>query len=133
NQLPSAHRMKGRLDVPAFQKAFQHIVDRQASMRTIIEPTEDGAQQRVLDRWTVEWTPVEDLRHVPQAQRDQALLDRIIELRSVPLDFGTRPSFMIQLFQLADDEFAMLFMVHHLVWDGASFGIFQSELVETYE
>jgi len=132
NQLPSGHRLRGPLDVPAFQRAFQQVVARQSALRTVIERTPDGPRQRVQDHVEPAWAPVEDMRALPPADRDAAVRERIAALTRLPMDLERGPLFHVHLFQTADDEHVLFFMVHHLVWDGASFDVLYQDLSALY-
>jgi amino acid adenylation domain-containing protein len=132
NQLPSGHRLSGPLDVAAFQRAFQQVVDRQSALRTVIERTPEGPRQRVLDTVTPAWPPVEDMRALPAAERDAAVRERIRGLTLVPMDLERGPLFHVHLFQTGDLEHVLFFMVHHLVWDGSSFDVLYRDLAALY-
>ncbi len=132
NQLPSAHRLRGPLDLAAFQQAFQQLVDRQGALRTVIERTPEGPRQRVLDSLPVQFGPVDDLRGLPAAEREAAARARLDELALAPLDFEHGPLFRVHLLQLGEREHVFFFMVHHFVWDGSSFDLLYHELAELY-
>ena len=132
NQLPSAHRLRGPLDLPAFRQAFQQLIDRQPALRTVIERTPDGPRQKVLDTVVLPLADVEDLRDLPAESRAARARERIDAMSLEALDFERGPLFRVHLFQLADDEHVLFFMVHHFVWDGSSFDLLYHELSELY-
>lgn len=132
NQLPSAHTLRGPLDVAAFQQAFQQMVARQSALRSVIERTPEGPRQRVLDEVKVTWLPVEDVRHLPAEQREVHVRARILELTQQIIDFEQGPPFRVHLFRLDDDRHVFFFMVHHLFWDGSSFDLLYREMAALY-
>jgi len=132
NQLPSGHRLTGPLDVAAFHRAFQQVVDRQSALRTVIERTPEGPRQRVLDSITVTWPPVEDMRTLPAGERDKAVREHIRGLTLAPMDLERGPLFHVHLFRTGDNEHIFFFMTHHLVWDGTSFDILYRDLAALY-
>ncbi|UZG49710.1 non-ribosomal peptide synthetase/type I polyketide synthase [Caldimonas thermodepolymerans] len=132
HNLPSAHRLKGPMNVEALERALQMLVDRQSALRTYFEKTPDGAVQRVLDRFTVGPLPLTDLQHLPQDEREAAMQARCDELATTPFLLEQAPLFSVHLFRMAPQEHVLFFMVHHAVWDGWSFDLFYVELAELY-
>src|SRR3546814_16158525 len=45
-------------------------------------------------------------------------------------DLSRAPLFRAQLFKLAEQEHALFFMPHHLIWDGWSFDLMYSDIAE---
>ncbi|KAG9537631.1 hypothetical protein KCV01_g26912, partial [Aureobasidium melanogenum] len=129
---PSAHRLRGRLDEAAFDMAFQALVQRQPSMRTSFEDSGDALTQVVHPTLDVRLFPAEDLSLFPAAEREARLMDRLRQLTDTPFDLGAAPLFSARMFRLADDEHALFFMPHHIIWDGWSFDIFYNELSALY-
>ena len=129
---PSAHRLRGRLDEAAFDMAFQALVQRQPSMRTSFEDSGDALTQVVHPTLDVRLFPAEDLSLFPPVEREARLMDRLRQLTDTPFDLGTAPLFSARMFRLADDEHALFFMPHHIIWDGWSFDIFYNELSALY-
>src|SRR6202012_1358634 len=65
---PSAHRLRGPMNVPAFQQALLDVVQRQPVLRTSIEAGENGGVQRIHDGLLPELV-LEDLSHLPADAR----------------------------------------------------------------
>ncbi|MET0349364.1 MAG: amino acid adenylation domain-containing protein [Rhizobacter sp.] len=132
NQLPTAQRLKGPLDEAALRGALQQFVDRQAALRTVIERTEDGARQRVLDRIALPLPTVEALDTLPVDEREGAARARIDVLSRQVFDLEHGPAFRFHLFRLGAEDHVLFFNVHHIVWDGASGDVMQAELAALY-
>jgi len=129
---PSAHRLRGRLDERAFQDAFNALIERQPSMRTAFRDIGTDIVQDVLPHMTYPLFPAEDLSHLPKDEREAVLMQRLQDLTDTPFELGTAPLFSARVFRLADDEHALFFMPHHIVWDGWSFDILYNELSALY-
>ena len=128
---PSAHRLRGSLDVAAFEEALRTLVQRQPVLRTVIRATNEGHEQAVLP--AVEVTlPLIDLSCVPDTQREPELMRRMQALVDQPIDIHQAPLFRIALFKLAVEEHAFLFMPHHIIWDGWSFDLLYAEMAALY-
>ncbi|URL60060.1 amino acid adenylation domain-containing protein [Luteibacter flocculans] len=129
---PSAHRLRGPLDEHAFDMAFQALIQRQPIMRTSFRDHHDEVVQVVQPRLTYPLFPAEDLSHLPAEEREARLMQRLQELTDTPFDLGTAPLFSARMFRLADNEHALFFMPHHIIWDGWSFDILYNELSALY-
>ncbi|SEN38260.1 amino acid adenylation domain-containing protein [Luteibacter sp. UNCMF331Sha3.1] len=129
---PSAHRLRGRLDEHAFDMAFQALIQRQPIMRTAFVDQGKDIVQAVQPRLEYPLFPAEDLSHLPPDEREAHLMARLQELTDTPFDLGRAPLFSARMFRLADDEHALFFMPHHIIWDGWSFDILYNELSALY-
>ncbi|NID14532.1 non-ribosomal peptide synthetase [Luteibacter yeojuensis] len=129
---PSAHRLRGKLDEHAFDMAFQALIQRQPIMRTSFRDLGQDIAQVVEPRLDYPLFPAEDLSHLPHDEREARLMQRLQELTDTPFDLGTAPLFSARMFRLADDEHALFFMPHHIIWDGWSFDILYNELSALY-
>jgi amino acid adenylation domain-containing protein len=130
---PSAHRLRGALDVVAFQTAFDEVVARQAALRTVITASGSAYEQRVLQQVALALPAAEDLSTLPPAQRETEVMRRMDALIAIPFDLATGPLFVARLFRLDADEFVFFFMAHHIIWDGWSFDLLHEELARAYE
>src|SRR5437762_3203300 len=72
--------------------------------------------------------PVDDLTAGDQATRETHLRDLAGREASAPFDLAVGPLLRVRLVRLAADEHVLLTCMHHAVFDGWSFGIFQREL-----
>jgi amino acid adenylation domain-containing protein len=132
HHIPSAHRLVGELNVQALDQAWQQLMRRQTALRTVVERTPTGDLQRVSNTLQVPLLPLDDLSHLPEDQREARLRQRMSEIAEQPLDLEQGPLFAIRLFKLADQDHVLFFLVHHLIWDGWSFQVFNDELSELY-
>ncbi|SFM76988.1 non-ribosomal peptide synthetase [Variovorax sp. OV329] len=131
--VPSGHRLRGPLDLKALEAALREMIRRQPSLRTVMDIDAETGQplQRVLDRLDIA-LPLEDLRGIPEGEREAALREHMQLLADAPMDIHRGPLFHLALYRLAEEEHALLFVPHHLVWDGWSFDVFQSDLAALY-
>jgi len=132
HHIPSAHRLEGELDVQALEQAWQQLLSRQTALRTVVKRTPTGDHQLVLPQLDVSLLPLEDLSQLSDAEQASTLRQRMSELAMQALDLEQGPLFAIRLFKLSDQDHVLFFMVHHLIWDGWSFQVFNDELSELY-
>lgn len=128
---PWTYEVTGPLDLPLLQRALDGIVARHEALRTTFALHPDGPRQHVHRALAVPLT-VTDLRALPEPERgDQA--ERLLTERAArPFDLTTGPLLRAEAFRLADDRTTLLFVVHHIVWDGWSAELFERELAELH-
>lgn len=130
---PSAHRFGGPLDVAKFQATLRAIIARQPSLRTSIGQDPATGVPAALIAPSIDYElPVVDLGRLAADDREAALSAQMRELADRPIDIHRAPMFHAALFRMADDDHVFVFVPHHLVWDGWSFDILQSELSTIY-
>ncbi|MET0401981.1 MAG: condensation domain-containing protein, partial [Cystobacter sp.] len=124
-------RMKGALDVAVFQRALSELVRRHESLRTRFEHQDEGIMQVVYPAAELPLERV-DLSGFEELARTGAL-DRECEARiSRAFDLEHDHLLRVTLFDLSRSEHFALLVVHHIVFDGWSMGVFSRELAELY-
>ncbi|WP_243708049.1 non-ribosomal peptide synthetase/type I polyketide synthase [Luteimonas arsenica] len=130
--IPSALRLRGRLDLQALDRAFADVVGHQPALRTFLEPHDGGAVQRVLDRLDVSLLPVEDLSMYPAGDVEAEFMRRVEPLIVDPIRTDRAPLFRTRLFRISDEDHILYFQVHHAIWDGASERLFCEQMGALY-
>ena len=130
--LPSGLRLRGALDVPALQRAFEAMVARQSALRTALVMRDADLVQEVAEALPGPALPVEDLSSLPAGRAQEELARRCEALIRAPFELGTAPLFRARLFRLSAQEHVLQFVVHHAVWDGVSFDLYRHELAALY-
>ncbi|MDE2400635.1 MAG: amino acid adenylation domain-containing protein [Burkholderiales bacterium] len=130
---PSAHRLTGPMNLQLFDQAFAEMIRRQPALRTAIVPQGGRYIQKVLDHVDASLLPLEDLSELPKPQREAVLAQRLEALTAETFDLSQAPLLKMRLFKLAEQEHALFFMTHHILWDGWSFDIFYTEISSLYE
>jgi non-ribosomal peptide synthetase component F/acyl carrier protein len=128
---PSAHRLKGSMNLQAFDQAFNAIIQRQSALRTSIVVASQNYAQK-LQELVYSLLPLEDLSNLPKAQQETQLLTRLEELTAQPFVLNQGPLFKAKLFKISDQEHVLFFMPHHIIWDGWSFDVFYTEMSTLY-
>ncbi|QOW18806.1 amino acid adenylation domain-containing protein [Lysobacter ciconiae] len=129
---PSAHRLHGDFDEPAFQRAFAEMVRRQAALRTVIVADGDTVVQHVLDHVDAA-LPVEDLTALADDAQFAELMHRMEAMTAAPFEFQGGLLFRARLFRLGPQDHVLYFMTHHIIWDGWSFDLMYAEMAALYE
>jgi amino acid adenylation domain-containing protein len=129
---PSAHRLRGPLDVAALERAINTMVARQASLRTVIVEEDGVPIQIVAPELSVTLGKVEDLSLLPPQTRETELMARLQARSAEVFDLEELPLFKLGLYRLAEDDHVLFFMPHHIIWDGWSFDLIYDELAALY-
>ena len=128
---PTAARLRGKLDVPALQKALQAIFARHDGLRTIFR-TVDGEPMQFVQDVTLD-VPVIDLSAADETEREAAALKILRHEARRPFDLSVGPLMRAVIVRMSEDEHILLATLHHIVTDGWSFGIIHRELSSLYE
>ncbi|HVK86707.1 MAG TPA: non-ribosomal peptide synthase/polyketide synthase, partial [Kofleriaceae bacterium] len=129
--VPLQRRIRGRLAVEALRRAFEVVVHRHESLRTVFPSAGGVPLQRITEpaRWEL---PVEDLGGVTGAEREAALESALRDHAERPFDLATGPLFRTKLVRLADDDHVVLVTLHHIISDGWSMSVMWTEVADLY-
>jgi len=119
-----AFRLRGPLDADRLRRAFETVLERHESLRTVFAGDRDP-EQVVLERWSFELgaTAIEDL---------DALQPLLRELAREPFDLSRDLMLRATLVELGREDRVLLVAMHHIAADAHSDGVLFSELAECY-
>ncbi|ESU51209.1 condensation domain-containing protein [Streptomyces filamentosus] len=124
------YRFKGVVHIEALASALHALVTRHESLRTGFLDTPEGARRMVTD--DVPDLRVEDLTHLPAAERDDAARLAVEQDLQAEFDLGKPPLVRAKLLRLAADDYVFVLVIHHIVADGWSWGIIHRDISEAY-
>ncbi|MCG6136134.1 MAG: amino acid adenylation domain-containing protein [Nostoc sp. LLA-1] len=125
-------QLTGALNVDALEKSFNEIVQRHEALRTTFELVEEQAVQVIHSAVTIE-LPVVNLRWIPEVEQQAQIEQITTEIAQKPFDLATAPLLRAILLQIGEEEYLLLFIIHHIVVDGWSIGLLIRELALLYE
>ncbi|GCE27610.1 hypothetical protein KDA_30940 [Dictyobacter alpinus] len=126
-----AIRLRGTLNVDAFEQSLQEIVGRHDILRTTFA-TVDGQPAQVVSssqRWLLARSNIEGLAAAEQETEVQRM---IVEETHRPFDLVRGPLLRTCLVQLKPYEYVFILVMHHIVSDGWSVSVFFHELTSLY-
>ncbi|MDE2150257.1 MAG: amino acid adenylation domain-containing protein [Gammaproteobacteria bacterium] len=128
NESISLH-LHGELDITALRRALQALVDRHDALRATFSP--DGQDLYLADGIRLGLAE-HDLTALPQADREQAVRQRLHAEVNTPFDLERGPLLRAQLLRLQQQHAVLILTAHHIVCDGWSFGVLATELMALY-
>ncbi|PCE30146.1 hypothetical protein BZL54_22095 [Burkholderia ubonensis subsp. mesacidophila] len=128
---PFAFRVRGALDCDALAAAFRALVARHDSLRTVFASRPDGLSQIVHE------TLPPAIRVVDLSARDATVaaneLERLAEAVSFePFDLEHGPLVRMTVAKTAPDDYALMFALHHTVFDEWSTDVLIQEMNALY-
>ncbi|MEB6162520.1 pyoverdine non-ribosomal peptide synthetase PvdD [Pseudomonas aeruginosa] len=122
--IPSALRLRGRLDVDALQRSFDSLVARHETLRTRFQLEGGRSYQQVQ--------PAVSVSIEREQFGEEGLIERIQAIVVRPFDLERGPLLRVNLLQLAEDDHVLVLVQHHIVSDGWSMQVMVEELVQLY-
>ncbi|MGF9820109.1 amino acid adenylation domain-containing protein [Brevibacillus agri] len=129
--MPLTARFKGELQVDLFEKALNEVINRHESLRTIF-PLKDGQPIQSLLPSSAIKLEIVDVSSLPVEERESHMLDLMEKIKDTPFDLAIGPLVRLYLFRADKFDHVMFVMIHHIVSDGWSNGIFHYELSTLY-
>jgi amino acid adenylation domain-containing protein/thioester reductase-like protein len=127
----AGYRLKGKLDREVLQRAFDRIVARHEVLRTTFAVVDGQPEQRIAAAEDSRFALVEkDLRTHSHVQGE--LERQIAEEVCAPFDLETGPLLRGRLMRLAETDYVLMIVMHHVVTDGWSKAILLNELGVLY-
>ena len=124
-------RLEGQLRVGILKQSLSEIVRRHEALRTTFKEIE-GRPVQVISPEAAFELPVVDLQELPEAEREARSRQIIAEESQRPLDLSAGPLFRAALVQLSQEEHILVVVMHHIITDGWSLGVFTRELEALY-
>ncbi len=126
-----ALRLRGPLDVRAFERALDEIVRRHEILRTTFVETVSGPTQVTAPAPAPNWRFV-DLEPLPEARRDGEIARLATAEARRPFDLTRGPLLRAVVLRPAAADHVFVLTMHHIIGDGWSLGVFDRELAALY-
>ncbi|WP_373564308.1 amino acid adenylation domain-containing protein [Myxococcus sp. CA039A] len=123
--MPFAVRLTGPLHVKALEDAFREVARRHESLRTTFGEVDGRPVQRIHE-------VVEFILRVEEVKEGEVLA-RVEEEARGPFDLERGPLLRAKVLKVGEAEHVLVWVVHHIVFDGWSVGVLERELSEAYE
>ena len=128
---PLAMRLAGRLNIPALHRSLDEIVRRHESLRTTLSVQQGRVVQTIHSHRPVDLQRV-DFSFAPPREREHLVLEYARRENRLPFDLSRGPLFRVKLLRLAEEQHVLLLLLHHVITDAWSTGVFLRELSALY-
>ncbi|HXV92954.1 MAG TPA: condensation domain-containing protein, partial [Pseudonocardia sp.] len=131
----TSRRYRGPLDAAALARALHALAARHEALRTSVEVTATGPVQVVSDAPAEGVLEIVDLTNGATggtADVEREAKRRTEEFVARPMRLDRPPLHRALLLRLAPDDHVLVWVLHHIVCDGQSLGVLESELFALY-
>ncbi|KQS32325.1 non-ribosomal peptide synthetase [Pedobacter sp. Leaf194] len=122
-------KLTGRFNFSAFQDAVKMVTSRHEALRATV--SKDGENLIVYNKVDVE-VVFSNLSHVGSQLLDQELKTFVQKEISIPFNLYEGPLLKLFVHKLDDDTHYFTIIIHHIIGDGWSLGIFLEDLSNCY-
>jgi NRPS condensation-like uncharacterized protein len=129
--VPTAFRLRGRLNVGALERSLRDIVQRHEVLRTTFD-SRDGEPFQAIHSRAACWFLIVDVSELPDDVREKEALRRLSEESQKPFDLHQGPLLRSLLFRLDSEDHILLLAMHHIICDGWSLNVIQREMAAMY-
>ncbi|WP_437320796.1 type I polyketide synthase [Sorangium sp. So ce385] len=129
--IPFVVRATGRLDVDALRRSLFEIARRHEALRTTFS-ARDGVPFPVISPEARVPFRMSDLEHLAGEALDAAVSALVLEESLEPFDLSRGPLLRVRVIRKRRDEHVIALVVHHVVFDVWSVGVFVGELAALY-
>jgi hypothetical protein len=130
--MPGVYVFEGKLDRAAFAHAFDTLLGRHESLRTVFRADDDGEVRQVV-------VPARDLgfavayRDVRSEPDRDATVGRLVRENALrPFDLGKGPLLRAVLYHVKNDQWVFNYVLHHIISDGWSMDLLIGEVLTMY-
>ncbi|HEY4168728.1 MAG TPA: amino acid adenylation domain-containing protein, partial [Reyranella sp.] len=119
------------VNATVLQRSINEIVCRHEALRTVFDQVDGEPVQIVLSEMSLPLDVV-DLRMIDKESQNAELTRLAAELAQRPFDLASGPLLRTTLLRRGPEDNVFLLVMHHIVSDGWSLGVFWRELVALY-
>ena len=130
--ITGALTLKGSLDTEALRGSFSALISRHETLRTVFRDDGEGGLMQVVQADSNFALHEVDLGHMPKAEREGAIENEVDRLCNDPFDLEQGPLLRVGILRLAEEEYLLVVVMHHIVSDGWSMQLIIDEFAADY-
>jgi tyrocidine synthetase-3 len=129
--MPGAFVITGAFKPAVFEEAVRALAGRHESLRTLFQLVDGEPRQKILDTppCPVEFIALPGLTEAEKEEQGRRIYSTAAD---TPFDLVKGPLFRFIIVRLAEQEYLVVYNVHHIVNDGWSLGVMYNELITLY-
>jgi len=128
--IPSTYRFVGMLNRKAFEKSFEILFQRHHIVFSVIKESEGKPYCNIIP--TEVKIAFIDYTGLPEEEKLNKIKEHIHSDSRMVFDFEHGPLYRLYLIKTSADEYYFHLSIHHIIFDGWSFGVFASDLSNIY-
>ena len=125
-------RIEGPLNVAILGQSLDEIIRRHESLRTRFESVDGNPVQVIVASHSITMRVI-DLRDVPDGERDDYARRLANREARHPFRLSESPPLRLMLIRVGDQDYVMLFTMHHIISDGWSADLMTQEIAALYK
>ncbi|AFZ28072.1 amino acid adenylation enzyme/thioester reductase family protein [Cylindrospermum stagnale PCC 7417] len=129
--MPFTLRLQGLLNIHALSQTIAEIIQRHQILHTNFAAVA-GQLTQVINDHNAFSLPIIDLQSLPNFQREAEAQKIANEEAQQPFNLVHDSLFRVKLLRLNEAEHLLLLNIHHIIFDGWSFGVLFAELKAVY-
>ncbi len=131
--MPAVLKLQGPFDEARFERSVQHIIQRHENLRTtfVLDESSSFDEPAQIIHDLKDWS-IQHHNFVGQDLDENAMKQKAAELLLTPFDLSQGPLFRMHLVQVAEQEYYLIAVMHHIISDGWSIEVLLKEIVATY-
>lgn len=130
--IPAVLHLEGELDVSALESSLLAIVDRHEALRTTFYLEGGKPRQKIQTSINAKLEKV-DLQNIAEGQKEETIKRLSLEDSRLSFSLEQGPLVRAKLLVLGQKEHVLIIVMHHIISDGWSLGIFARELMHFYQ
>jgi len=130
--IPIVINLQGCVNLSALQDSLNEIIRRHEVLRTSFTLVDEQPVQVINQAEPINLI-VEDLRGIPEGERDRTVQHLASEFAQQPFDLSARSLLRAKIWQINEKNYYLIVTLHHIIADGWSIGVLIEELTALYE
>jgi amino acid adenylation domain-containing protein len=130
--VPCCIRISGSVDAGRMEEALNQCIARQTALRTKVQ-TRDGRPRQFIEPAVRVKLRAEKISSATPSDADAELRRRALGMAAAPLDLERAPLLRAALFELGEKDWALVVVVHHIVFDEWSLYLLVKEIASIYQ
>lgn len=125
--------LKGKLDLQAFHKAIQYLINRHNILRSSFKVIDNIPYQIIKDKLNMDLNSFYSEEFLSANKTEEEFVkNKIFNITDTIFNFEEGPIFKINLLKYEEDKYLFILVTHHIIWDETSSMNFSKELTTAY-
>jgi hypothetical protein len=130
--MPECARLTGPIELEHFNGAFNDVLERHSSLRTVFTDTEHGPAQTILPVTNQAVEVVQAPFAEGDPNREERVTQMLTDLSNRSFDLENGPLVRMTLIRVGEHLHYLVVNMHHIISDGWSTGVFVADFSECY-